>query len=225
MTQACDAWGLHGISVTYSTRVGAHGRASASKWTARWLSPTAQRSQEPGRSVSLRRPVCIVSCGTANRTARATGCVGPSSRLKRLHCRSAQILPQPRPCCQPTTLGMVTFSLFRLPLPACWEGEGYRALAWADAATSASHGDLSCSGALPPRAEGSSAPRAEGTAQHQEYGQHQEEHAEYSWAGGELWRHQEATLSAGGACPPGVASRSAGVRLSGQAAAESAGLG
>ena len=134
---------------------------------------------QPGaRSVSLRRPVCIVSCGTANRTARATGCVGPSSRLKRLHCRSAQILPQPRPCCQPTTLGMVTFSLFRLPLPACWEGEGYRALAWADAATSASHGDLSCSGALPPRAEGSSASRAEGTAQHQEYGQHQEDHLE-----------------------------------------------
>lgn len=117
-----------------------HRRTSASEWTLCSSVALPECAAQPGAWVGGSAPEGpgIVSCGTANRTARATGCVGPSSRLKRLHCRSAQILPQPRPCCQPTTLGMVTFSLFRLPLPACWEGEGYRALAWADAATSAS---------------------------------------------------------------------------------------
>eukprot|EP00964_Phaeocystis_antarctica_P110003 scaffold74387_cov57-Phaeocystis_antarctica.AAC.1 len=120
---------------------GAHGRASASEWTLYSSVALPECACSAARSLvggSAPEGPGIASCGTANLTTRATGCVGPSSRLKRLHCRSAQILPQPRPCCQPTTLGMVTFSLFRLPLPACWEGEGYRALAWADAATSAS---------------------------------------------------------------------------------------
>ena len=140
-----------------------------------------------------------LTCRATMRTNRAK----PETLAERSHCRSGSA--------PGTTAATVQFSRPGLRGPGCWKGEGYRALAWAVGATSASHSDLSCSGAPPESREQPST----------EYGQRRVDLPRAA----ELWRHQEATLSAGCAGPPGVASRSAGVRLSGQAAAESAGLG
>ena len=148
----------------------------------------------------------MVSCGThtnemAPLTCRATmrtNRAKPETLAERSHCRSGSV--------PGTTAATVQFSRPGLRGPGCWKGEGYRALAWAVGATSASHSDLSCSGAPPESREQPST----------EYGQRRVDLPRAA----ELWRHQEATLSAGCAGPPGVAPRSAGARLSGQAAAE-----